>query len=90
MKRVQGLDALLRREQELRLSAAAQQAVASPLVCSLTVGRSALVSRNAPVRLTGKCRRHPRIAPRSRFVHPAPLSARARCIRDVARPHGAP
>ncbi len=35
--RVQVLDALLRREQELRLSAAAQQAVASPFVGSVTV-----------------------------------------------------
>ena len=34
---MQVMDALLRREQELRLSAAAQQAVASPFIGSVTV-----------------------------------------------------
>jgi hypothetical protein len=48
VSRGQALDALLRREQELRLSAAAQQAVSSPYVDSVTVTTPCSCSTSYP------------------------------------------
>ena len=64
MKRVQVLDALLRREQELRLSAAAQQAVSSPYFGSVTVTAPRTTTPRCCLALCLKGQR------RSRLHHP--------------------